>query len=239
MDMSWESFYEQASSSRQLYAIKTHRPPRDNQKAIYVVRDGRQALLSYGKFHQTFFGEKQLSLLQLILGMDYYGGWSQHYKKWTEHRPDTLFVRYEDLVSGDESTLTSIERHIQFRGQFRAWSNPFHQLRTNNPSFFRDGKVSWEKDSSWNEFLNGVFFHLHGRTMVELGYVNEADLLNVRLSTSEGVLDLMATTGDLINMNKRLQTTCDERLRIIEELKSACDERLALINQLSGSTRAK
>src|SRR3954464_8946304 len=39
-----EAFYPRATNSAETVLVKTHEPPLDAQKAIYVVRDGRLAL---------------------------------------------------------------------------------------------------------------------------------------------------------------------------------------------------
>jgi Sulfotransferase domain len=50
----WSRFYVEATASSTLHLVKTHLPPRDDQRAIYVVRDGRGAVVSYYHFNRTY-----------------------------------------------------------------------------------------------------------------------------------------------------------------------------------------
>src|SRR6478609_26138 len=77
----WSTFYRQACGSDEIFLVKTHRPPVDDQPAIYVVRDGRKACLSYLHFDRRFRkGTK--SLAEIVVGIDRYGDWSSHYHAW-------------------------------------------------------------------------------------------------------------------------------------------------------------
>ena len=192
LDESWDDFYVRASSSNQLFAIKTHQYPRDNQKAIYVVRDGRQALVSYRKFHQDFLGDRQSSLLQLISGLDYYGGWSAHYEAWAINRPDTLVVHFEDLARGENFTIEALAEHLGYTGKLRPWNNPFHQLNQDNPNFFRKGKLAWEKDDLWNDFFDEVFFQIHGHLIERLGYADKLTVAHNMMQMPMEIQELVA-----------------------------------------------
>lgn len=69
---SWEDFYTNASSSKDIYFVKTHFEPLDEQPCIYIVRDGRMAILSYFYYHKDFI-QSDSSLLELIVGDDVFG----------------------------------------------------------------------------------------------------------------------------------------------------------------------
>ena len=68
LDRNWDVFYKEALSSEKVYLIKTHRLPRDNQPAIYIVRDGRNSYLSYSSFHRKTSPPPHPSLLDLLIG---------------------------------------------------------------------------------------------------------------------------------------------------------------------------
>lgn len=234
LDKGWEDFYEEASSSTQIFAVKTHRLPRDTQKAIYVVRDGRQALVSYYKFHQEFLGNRQLTLLSLILGLDFYGGWSEHYESWVNNRPNTLLIRFEDLVRCKKSTIEAFADYLGHSGDLHSWDNPFNRLSQNNPNYFREGKLRWEKDAIWNDFLNGVFFQLHGYLMEILGYTDDLAIAHAIEQIPSEAQELIALVKDIVSKNRELNQVCDERQKVIDGLKMVCDDRLTLIQQMSG-----
>jgi len=74
--------------------VKTHDLPTDEGAAIYVVRDGRAALVSLWEF-----SHRRIPLRALIRGVSSFGTWSGHLAAWQPWaRPDTLLLRYEDMV---------------------------------------------------------------------------------------------------------------------------------------------
>ena len=84
--------------------IKTHKLNKDNNKAIYVVRDGRAASISL--WH--FYAEK-ISKKDIILGNTIFGTWKDHLHSWAPlKRPNTLCIKYEDILTNFETVLTSI-----------------------------------------------------------------------------------------------------------------------------------
>ena len=137
----WRGAYERARQSDGITLVKTHRPPIDDSKAIYVVRDGRSSYVSYASFHKSFVKEKPLSLLALILGLDFYGGWSEHYRLWTQAKNPLLLLRYEDLVAPSQVTLGRIADFLETVRPEGCWKNPFTELNQEDPSFFRKGDV--------------------------------------------------------------------------------------------------
>jgi hypothetical protein len=233
LNSEWNTFYQQATNSKDNYLVKTHLFPSDDQKAIYVVRDGRQTLVSYYHYHREFLGEQKLTLLQLIMGLDYYGGWSEHYKAWVENRPQTLVVHYKDLVSGNPETIKILAEYIYMKEKIYPWKNPFDLLNKENPLFFRKGNIQWEGDPIWSEFNNSIFYELHGELMELLGYADSKTVDQARTSISDEVKELVTTVTRLNNQKKLLQKVCDERLHVIRTLQQACDERLALIERFS------
>jgi len=67
MTGSWESFYKKAAASNKAHLIKSHLPPRDDQPAIYLLRDGRSALVSYYHYHQNYLKKQKLLMMKKIL----------------------------------------------------------------------------------------------------------------------------------------------------------------------------
>jgi hypothetical protein len=98
-----------AFPSGALKLVKTHEHPRDDGRAIYVVRDGRDACLSLWKFY-----DKKIPLLAVIRGEHRFGTWAAHAKAWRPaERPNTLFLRYERLVDDLPGTLRALSDYIQ------------------------------------------------------------------------------------------------------------------------------
>jgi hypothetical protein len=233
---SWEDFYTFASESERVFLVKTHRAPRDDQPAIYVVRDGRKACLSYSRFHERFTPSPYPGLLELVLGDDFYGSWSDHYRIWAK-RPNTLVVRFEELIDARDELCATLAEKVRYSGPVSSWLNPFDELHKENPDFFRAGESSWQGDTTWTEMIDAAFFQLHGDLMVELGYASNKEARSSSDRIPEGWMDIANVTRQLIADKKRLQGTCDARQIVIDELKRECDHRLELIHKLSVSAK--
>jgi hypothetical protein len=93
-------------AGRSLY-VKTHElPPADHHPAIYVVRDGRSAVVSHTHYLRDVLG-RDISLADVIAGKAGLS-WSHHVRAWAmPARANTLVVRYEDLAAGRRDTLSS------------------------------------------------------------------------------------------------------------------------------------
>jgi len=83
--------------------VKTHGPPKDGRPAIYVIRNGHDAILSYYRF------ERGISLAKALFGQGWMMSWSAHLAAWAPlERANTLLLRYEDMVTDLEGTLHAI-----------------------------------------------------------------------------------------------------------------------------------
>lgn len=159
--------------------VKTHRlaAPDNRDPAIYLVRDGRDSLVSYAHFMKARGGPKYDSLsfedalAALIARNDHpFGSWSGNVRAWTGREAPTEIVRFEELiedpVSGVRGAVESLGISLpEPRGELPA----FQELHERNPMVFRRGKVgSWR--SELPERLETRFWRLHGAEMEALGY---------------------------------------------------------------------
>lgn len=228
----WQAFYEKATDAEDVFLVKTHGFPKDNQPAIYIVRDGRKAILSYSRYHRVFTQPPYPTLLEIILGLDYYGSWTQHYKAWA-FREKTLVVKYEDLLKPTEKLLAQIATKTKYAGQIAPWENPFEELHRERPDLFGSGSSTWSETKEWPPIFDAIFFHIHGQLMCELGYMSETKIDETNKLMTQEMMDLLGITQRLQIENKRICQICDERLNLIDDLKKACDDRLSLINDLN------
>lgn len=228
----WPTFYAAATKSEKVFLVKTHHLPRDSQPAIYVVRDGRKALVSYSRFHESFTPSPFPSLLQLILGLDYYGSWSDHIDAWV-HRENTLIIKYEELLNPTAELIIKLATHIGHTDRIFDWRNPFDELKVEDPKFFREGTTAWLNDDAWTPAIEKVFIRLHGQQLTNLNYSTATEVMRSDNFGINEIYELIDITKDLNNKINQLQTVCDERLKVIEILKHACDERLSLIETLN------
>jgi hypothetical protein len=154
-------------AGRNLY-VKTHElPPADRHPAIYVVRDGRSAVVSYAHYLREILG-RDIRLAEVIEGK---AGlpWSQHVRAWTlPVRANTLVTRYEDLAAGNRETLAAISAFI---GQplLRGFDVSFDRLHALYPTFFRSGSdvVNIEEMNAGSTLL---FEQHHGDMLRAMGY---------------------------------------------------------------------
>jgi hypothetical protein len=224
----WQTFYQQASESDTVYLVKTHHHPIDAQPAIYVVRDGRKACLSYLHFHRSF--RDGGSLAGIVSGLSECGDWSSHYRAWSQ-RARTMVVRYEDLLNPTENTLTMLASAVGYAGAIASWTNPFEELQKSDRKFFREGEVAWKGAPEWTPIIDALFFHLHRDLMAELGYIEAADAGSVVplpdefRQLIEGVRALSLRSLALHRRNDMLQAVCDERLDLINHLTQQCELR--------------
>ncbi len=170
--------------------VKTHLLPEElipknsNSPAIYIVRDGRDSVVSLA--HHTIDNKNSSksfyeTLKEVIISAEgsYFGGWSKHVDKWTGKAD--LIIRFEDLI---EKPMKTIEKIEQFLPLPKPQKDPlyFQDVRSkkytygrrrkkNREKFFRRGIVgSWKDEMP--EDLHLLFLELHGETLLRNKYVD-------------------------------------------------------------------
>ena len=82
---------------RMLFCFKSHNlPDPDYRKVIYIVRDGRDVLVSYHHFQESM-GSDRSSYESLLSGQGLpFGRWHEHVNVWVSNpfNIELLFVRY-------------------------------------------------------------------------------------------------------------------------------------------------
>jgi hypothetical protein len=167
-------------SGRSLY-VKTHElPSPDRHPVLYVLRDGRSAVVSHAHYMSQFF-HRDVPLTDIIAGK-LGASWSQHVNAWLMGgRPNLLVVRYEDLAVGKRETLAAISAFIA-RPLVHAYDIQFDRLHALDPVFFRRGSDQANIGELAGE-ARALFDRLHGPTLHALGYAADAPIrapVNVR-----------------------------------------------------------
>jgi hypothetical protein len=157
-------FIEDARRDARSLYVKTHElPGHDMHPAIYVVRDGRSAVVS----HRYHLG-RETCLPDIIRG-ERTPSWSEHVEAWAlSGRPSTLVVRYEDLAVADPRTLQQIAAFLD-RPLLRAFDISFDRLHALNPKIFRRGSDA-ANISEMDAVSLRLFEQLHGATLRRIGY---------------------------------------------------------------------
>ena len=178
--------------------VKTHlRPgqlkPNDTKiPAIYIVRDGRDAMVSIAHHRKDLVtpgSDFEENLLEAIVSEEgsFFGGWSQNAAEWIE-RAD-LIIRFEDLVANPTVVFDRVKQLIPLpKGNWENLPN-FKHMKSGKPmyggtsklenptfkpeefaeKFFRKGKSGgWKEEMSLD--VQDLFWNHHGNMMERLGY---------------------------------------------------------------------
>lgn len=167
-------FLQVARSSHEITLVKTHDEPEDDARAIYIVRNGLVATDSYRHYRQVT-ENRPISWREIIEDPSIFGNWSNHLSAWLPvDRPNTLIVRYEDLLAEPHAQIARIG---QFLGvpQRRLWQDPWARLHEKGPNFFRRGRADI-CDTVTDEEI-AMFMDIHGEWMRKLGYASDANEL--------------------------------------------------------------
>ena len=162
-----------------IYLVKTHELPIDTSPAIYLVRDGRDSLVSLAWFHLTSQNEPHRNIapgkfkkkLQKEINSKAFGGWSGNCLSWTQRDYQTVVVRFEDLTSRPENVVGKALEDINVYSQRTERSEPptFEQLQHQNLFLYRKGQSGdWRNQMS--EELHELFWQKHGEAMRALDY---------------------------------------------------------------------
>ena len=161
-------FLRRAQEERRRLYIKIHElPPADSHPVIYVVRDGRAAVVSYIHFLREIL-KRDVAARDVISGTVGVS-WSRHVRAWTlPPRPGTLVLRYEDLVIGEAGTLKKLSAFIGVP-QREAFDISFDRLHALAPDFFRSGS-NRKNIAELTSDEEQLFEEMHGATLRAMGY---------------------------------------------------------------------
>lgn len=88
--------------------LKTHSYHKGNNLTIYVIRDGRAATASLWNFTNP-----KVPMNDIIEGNNRFGKWCDHVNFWKPSiRPNTLLLRYEDILEDLNSTLIKLSNFL-------------------------------------------------------------------------------------------------------------------------------
>ena len=164
---------------REPFFIKTHRPAdaSDQAPAIYLVRDGRDALVSQAhrvhemdkrEFRGLTFNRRLARLIQR--GTTGFGDWSRHVRAWRGRDARTALVRFEELIVDPSVVVGAACNEIgvplpEPSGEL----TPLAIAREHNAIEFRRGEVgTWREEMPPR--LHERFWLRHGEEMEALGY---------------------------------------------------------------------
>lgn len=172
--------------------FKSHDLPSPKYKnVIYVVRDGREALLSY--YHMIKGQGKLISLEELYKGEVLPGDslWKEHVELWHKNPYDSniLWVRYEDLINDKMEQLKRICKylnlsrskveldkvvkftsfdHMRKMEERFDWDKMKRNVNLTKEYFVRKGSISSYKNEVPNELIHE--FEIRNKSALDLIY---------------------------------------------------------------------
>jgi len=173
--------------------IKSHNPYDSRfQRVIYILRDGRDVMVSY-YYYLTGQGRFEGSFLDFLKKKDLRPClWHEHVESWLQAgvQCDLLLVRYEDLLRQPEAELERMARFAglpcsQERLHWAVLNSSFDAMRrtekqkgrafgSRNLDFVRKGIVGdWQ--SHFGPAHKEVFKSYANQTLLRLGYAGSED----------------------------------------------------------------
>lgn len=199
----------EARNSEDLYFIKTHEyPAAENDKTIYVLREGRESTISFWKYLNTYHN-KGCKLIDVIYGNNFVGTWGDHIYAWNpKKRENTLIIKYEDMLENRDLVLQDISRFIK---KEKTGKNipEFDELNKANPNFFRSGRrSSWKDIMTDNE--HNIFWLKNYVHMLEYGYTN--DIPSLFQNNTELLMLVNLLSQEYAYLQKNIIINKDERI---------------------------
>jgi hypothetical protein len=154
--------YLRSCQSKEIILLKTHVAPIDDNPAIVVVRDGRDAITAVTHFWKGM-SIRDTTIGQISLG---FAGWSNFYYSW-QNRAKTILVKFEDMIKGPDEMARKIADFLNMPVLDKFYDD-FEICKQQWPVFFNDRIGCW-KDEMTKEDLD-LFWKCHGPMMKELGY---------------------------------------------------------------------
>lgn len=163
--------YEQSSKP---YFVKTHESPPtlDFNPTIYVVRDGRDTLVSHA--HYRIDVEKASGFVEVLEGLvwrkQWLGGWSAHVRTWLHKSPAPFILHFEDLLASPVGYVQRALQYLKLPAEPVGGQLPtFEGLHKQWPKFFRGGRAdSWTREMNAN--TRQMFHEYHAEVMKTMGY---------------------------------------------------------------------
>lgn len=146
--------------------FKSHNLPEPHyKKVIYMIRDGREALVSYYHMMRNINQEIPLEDLYSCKIKLFNATWQEHVQSWERnpYNADILFVKYEDLKKDKTAQINRICNFLKL-------SRTTHEIENVvNLSSFEHMK-NLEKRQDWSKMKEKLF--VEGKNFVRRGSIN-------------------------------------------------------------------
>ncbi len=171
--------------------FKSHSLPKpDYRRVVYLMRDGRDAMVSYFHF-LTKRRERNIDFMEMVQnGRGIPCHWHQHVEEWlaNPYKAEMIVIKYENLIENpvdelrrfcdfakinrDESYLASIIQKASFKNLRKKenTNKDTDQVSNSGTRFMRRGQIGSYKDEMPNEVLN-AFMLKASKTLKKCGYI--------------------------------------------------------------------
>ncbi|MBX3063939.1 MAG: sulfotransferase domain-containing protein [Anaerolineae bacterium] len=167
-------------ASKQVHIVKTHDMPKEDHPAVYLVRDGRDALVSHAHYVLQYDWKlpaeerpaRFYEALRMLVETDVsFGGWSGNVLAWLARTTPTAVLKFEDLIRYPLECVEQALNEVDYHPPQRHADRPptFEELREAEPQFFRKGRVGAWRDEMPND-LHDLFWQRHAEAMDRMGY---------------------------------------------------------------------
>jgi hypothetical protein len=159
--------YDEMRASEEVHFVKTHRQRDRNvdesDRAICLVRDGRDCLVSWARMQseaEPAQFEPQLRAMIERQGATGTGSWGANVLSWLQpEAPHRVVLRYDDLIADPAGSVTRLMAGLvpERRPASAAAVPSFADLRETDETFFRRGVVGSHRDEL-PEVLHQLFW---------------------------------------------------------------------------------
>jgi hypothetical protein len=168
----------------QIYFAKTHRQPHridcGDQPAIYLVRDGRDAIVSFAylraqqRLQQGRSGDLKMLMQELICEESSgTGNWGLNVLRWLKRSSPPAVIRFEQLICQPELEVSRALETLRVEPKKKVNAAPpiFPELHAVDKTFFRRGVVGSYQDEM-SQDIQEKFWQQphHAEAMALLGY---------------------------------------------------------------------
>lgn len=189
-DLHRKRFYKRI---REQMFFKSHHLPRpEYRKVIYLLRDGRDVMVSYYHYNKAIYGDSADMDLMIESGQFLFPcQWQEHVRQWRKNAygADMITVKYEDLLHDPWPELEKVCRFVGLERSpatlrtvydqcsFKALRRKEQTAGLDDPTwprdkaFFRRGKHGSHKDEMSARSLR-KFLAVAGKTLRECGYID-------------------------------------------------------------------
>jgi hypothetical protein len=157
-----------ADGTAPVYFVKAHPShlAATTHPAIHLVRDGRDALVSYAHYLQLIGDKRPFAALlrHAVAGTDICDHWGLHTMAWAAR--DVPRILFDDLITAPVETACHAvgQLNLGLEPNTAATIKTFAELHETRPEFYRSGRVgSWRE--VWNTELHSIFWSAHGSAM--------------------------------------------------------------------------